>query len=127
MTINDCLNLFKSNTGFIMRCKKCGFISFDWVESCGKCGGPLEQERELLGKFIPSNGNVNWFKEVDAGPGAVESQAAETGVHADISDIDVSDLLPDSQVSQQVEIEETELKRAAEDEQFQRALEEITQ
>ncbi len=31
-----------------MRCPKCGFISFDQVETCGKCGKDISGEAELL-------------------------------------------------------------------------------
>ncbi len=30
-----------------MRCPKCGFISFDLVETCGKCGKAISEEAEL--------------------------------------------------------------------------------
>ncbi len=110
-----------------MRCQKCGFISFDWLETCGKCGASLGQQREVLGHFLPDNGDVNWFIGVDIHAPQPEPVQAETAPEAvpDISKVDVSDLLPEEMNEGPVDIEETELIRAAEDEDFQKALEEI--
>lgn len=32
-----------------MRCKHCGFVSFDHLSACGRCGGDLTAIREGLG------------------------------------------------------------------------------
>jgi hypothetical protein len=32
-----------------MRCQKCGFVSFDYLSQCKKCGADLTAVRELLG------------------------------------------------------------------------------
>ncbi len=108
-----------------MRCQKCGFISFDWLETCSRCGASLERQRELLGQFLPDNGDVNWFRQVETSPGGSVSGETTAGGAPDISQVDVSDLLPENMEDKSVEIEETELIRAAEDEEFQKALEEI--
>ncbi len=109
-----------------MRCQKCGIISFDWLETCGKCGTSLLQERERLGQLIPDNGDVNWFVKMEAPEVDIvsEPEVSKTS-SSDISQIDVSDLVADGTDQDIVEIEEQELLRAAEDEEFQKALEEI--
>ena len=109
----------------IMRCPKCGFISFDWQETCGKCGASLAQQKELLGQFLPDNGDVNWFRGVEGSVSDQVKAGGASGSTPDISQVDVSDLLPDNMDEKPVDIEETELIRAAEDEEFQKALEEI--
>jgi len=32
-----------------MKCQKCGFVSFDYLSQCKKCGADLREVRELLG------------------------------------------------------------------------------
>lgn len=108
-----------------MRCQKCGFISFDWLETCGKCGAPLGQESDLLGQFLSDNQNINWFKGVESSASGAEQASDQERPAPDISSVDVSDLLPESLDNEVVDIEETELLRAAEDKEFQKGLEEI--
>ncbi len=108
-----------------MRCQKCGFISFDWLEACGKCGALLSQERDLLGQFLSDNQDINWFKGAEKSATGTEYAARREGSAPDISQVDVSDLLSGTIDSDVVDIEETELARAAEDKEFQKALEEI--
>jgi hypothetical protein len=40
-----------------MRCQKCGFVSFDYLSQCKKCGADLTVVRELLG-FSASKSEV---------------------------------------------------------------------
>ncbi len=108
-----------------MRCQKCGLISFDWLDACSKCGHSLEKERELLGRFLPDNGDINWFQKSESAAAEAASAAFEPQAVPDISKVDVSDLVTESDESEMVDIEEKELLRAAEDEDFQKALEEI--
>jgi len=109
-----------------MRCRKCGFISFDWLDSCSKCGNSLVQERELLGHFLPDNGEINWFIQVEPTKLEQVQVAQEPEATSDLfQEVDVSDLMPDHLEAQPVEIEEGELIKAAEDKEFQKALEEI--
>ena len=108
-----------------MRCQKCGTISFDWLKVCGKCGASLAEERDLLGRFIPDNGEISWFQEADPEGSRNTHPGRETQAPPDISKVDVSDLRPENMKEESVDIEETELLRAAEDEEFQKALEKI--
>ncbi len=103
-----------------MRCKKCGWISFDWLENCGKCGKSMEDERLLIGAFIPDKEPVNWY-ELET-----QSASATPKETSPLSNIDVSDLTGEnSGQGEEIGLEEVELERIAENEDFQKALEKI--
>lgn len=111
-----------------MRCPKCGFISFDGIEKCNKCGMSFQKMEELLGAFLVSKRDVNWFQDWNDVQSCQDSRFHTSMESTPVSEIDVSDLLPESQIESEeiVEIEEKELKRIAEDEEFQKALQELT-
>ncbi len=106
-----------------MRCKKCGWISFDWLETCGKCGKSMEEERLALGTFIPDRESADWFTMNEP---ISDDQPDFTAKHH-LSDIDVSDLVDEAAPpsGEEISIEEVELKRVAEDQDFQKALDQI--
>ncbi len=106
-----------------MRCKKCGWISFDWLETCGKCGKSMEEERLAVGAFIPDRESADWFNMDESVANVQHSSQAK---HR-LSDIDVSDLVDEAAPpsGEEISIEEVELKRVAEDQDFQKALDQI--
>jgi len=115
-----------------MRCPKCGFISFDWLDNCLKCNTSFEGKEEMIGAFLPERGGVNWFNESSGqgqgdgegtGACAMPQPVLETEAPASGPDIVLEE---DAQEKDAIDIAEIELKRIAEDEEFQKALEEIT-
>ncbi len=106
-----------------MRCKKCGWISFDWLETCGKCGKSMEEERLSLGMFMPDQESASWFNMDES----VTSVEYDSQAKHHLSKIDVSDLVNEAapQSGEEISIEEVELKRVAEDQNFQKALDQI--
>lgn len=109
-----------------MRCKKCGWISFDWLDTCGRCGKSLEDEKKAVGHFVSNMEPVNWFK-IDLSSQAPEAGNMETEATGHLSEIDVSDLVASGNDNrpEEIDLEEVELKRIAEDQDFQKALDEI--
>lgn len=109
-----------------MRCKKCGWISFDWLETCGKCGKSMEDEKRAIGSFISDKEPINWFK-MDLSAVASEAKDVDTKASDALSEIDVSDLMDSAPEvkAEEIDLEEVELKRIAEDQDFQKALNEI--
>jgi len=101
-----------------MRCKKCGFISFDWLDNCKKCGKSLSEEKQLIGIFFNDEKEINWFSLDSVQP------REDNGKSVDISNIDVSDIVENDAHSENI-IEENELAQIANNEDFQKALEEI--
>ncbi len=103
-----------------MRCPKCGRISFDHLETCRKCNSDLRTIAADLGGFIRPNPQLCWFETRD-----VSSAVAPV----DLSDIDVSDLMPgqDGDTLKEVvrEIDPGELEAVAKDEEFQHALDDV--
>ncbi len=113
-----------------MRCTKCGKIFFDYLESCPSCNQDLKAVHEHLGGFIQPMSDLCWFdienlqEDISAG---VTAAAPEHGP-VNLSDIDVSDLVSEPQeesVAEKVEIDPESLEHVAEDEDFQKALDEI--
>ncbi len=102
-----------------MRCKKCHFISFDWLDTCANCGKSMETEKAQIGDFFPDDKPIDWFSIFDNLSDIPLEKAGASKV--DISKIDVSDL-----VEEKIDLEEEELKKLAQDEEFQEVLEEIS-
>lgn len=115
-----------------MQCPKCGYISFDYVKSCKKCGKDFEELAALLGPFLMDNPQLNWFKSVRADEDKMEAPVQEMNSYADLADIDVSDLVTDEAGSSQEEgieeitiLENDLIEPAAVDEDFQKALDDV--
>ena len=120
-----------------MRCPKCGFISFDYVNNCEKCGKDLGETAAVLGPFLMPAVGTSWFEapedpdatlEADTGIFAAETDAA--GV--DLADIDVSDLVSDeipvesAGESEEVTVLDSDvIETVAVDEEFQKALDDV--
>jgi hypothetical protein len=114
-----------------MRCPKCGRTSFDYVDSCEKCGRDLSETRRQLGGFPKPDSGLNWF-DIITGAEAGQTEAADLerkeGVSrtVDLSEIDVADLVGDHygpKIDEYVgEVDTATLEAAAEDEKFQAAL-----
>ncbi len=139
-----------------MRCKKCGWISFDYLDTCGRCGKSMEDEKRLLGMFVADIESVNWFKLGNEIEDIKEEQVPETESPTEVpeipmeepveieepiefaesqiepseqlADIDVSDLVDEGPIqdTEEIAFEEVELKRIAQDQDFQKALDEIS-
>ncbi|NPA95338.1 MAG: hypothetical protein GXO58_07925 [Thermodesulfobacteria bacterium] len=103
-----------------MRCKKCGWISFDWLENCGKCGKSLKEERLLIGTFIPDREPINWFElKTQLSPASI--QDVPPIVDTEVPELTQDDILP----AADLELEGVQLEEIAENEDFQKALEEL--
>ncbi len=116
-----------------MRCPKCGYISFDYVSNCEKCGRDLGDTAGMLGSFIMVNSDLDWFQKPDSG-GAAEDAAAATAVQSeieapavDLAAIDVSDLVQDemADMDEITVLDSSILETVAEDENFQKALDDV--
>ncbi len=120
-----------------MRCSKCGFISYDYVNNCEKCGKDLGEIAAALGPFLMPAVGESWFEVPDAGEAAAEP---ETGFFTpepdassvDLADIDVSDLVSDDlSADAAVDVEEVTvldsdvIETVAVDEEFQKALDDV--
>ena len=107
-----------------MRCKKCGFTSFDWLNACASCGKPMETEKALIGDFFSDDKPIDWFSLFDNLsdiPLEKERVPEERVSRADSQKKDDSDF-----VGEGIDIEEEELKKLAQDQEFQEVLEEIS-
>ncbi len=124
-----------------MRCPKCGYISFDYVNNCEKCGKDLKEVAFVLGPFIMENQGASWFEVPDRQE--VEKQTdnelfdtvsvpePETAP-LDLRDIDVSDLISDEMPmdvvddGEEVEVFDSDIiETAVVDEDFQKALDDV--
>src|SRR3989338_3649643 len=58
--------------GFVMKCPKCGYVSFEYLDTCRKCGRDLTQFKSDMGitTFVP--GVINVLKYVEGMEEAVE-------------------------------------------------------
>ncbi len=101
-----------------MRCQKCGYITFDWLEKCGKCGAAMEPSKSFLVPFFPVSNEVNWFSE------AMQSRPSIEVIERRKKPPVVDQPVPHDEES--IEIAETELIRAAENEDLQKALKELS-
>ena len=116
-----------------MRCPKCGRISFDYLENCSNCGQDLREIAAGLGGFAKPDPELVWFSEdskTDSiGTGAeVLLEEQEAGNPAELSKIDVSDLVDASDKGTKTGVEEIDsgdLKSVADDESFQQALDQV--
>ncbi len=109
-----------------MRCKKCGWISFDYLDICGKCGKSMEEEKRLLGHFVPDTEAINWFTFEPDSLGVKTGRPQADPAHH-LSGMEISDLADDTvtKTEEEIALEEVELKRIAQDKDFQKALDEI--
>ncbi len=125
-----------------MRCPKCGYMTFDYVKQCDKCGGDLSAETEMLGLIVADALDFNWFGSEDyasAEPQVLEPEAPleeDVPPPLDLENIDVSDLISDEiepeSLEEIEELEEFSLSEedlvetaVVEDKEFQEALEEV--
>ena len=114
-----------------MRCPKCGRISFDYLENCSTCGQDLREISAGLGGFAKPDTELTWFSK-DSRTDSIKTEAEtplmeqEAGNTADISEIDVSDLVdaPGTDIDAK-EIDSSDLETVADDEIFQQALDQV--
>ena len=114
-----------------MRCPKCGRISFDYLENCSNCGQDLREISAGLGGFAKPDTELTWFSK-DSRTDSIKTEAEtplveqEAGNTADISEIDVSDLVnaPGTDIDAK-EIDSSDLETVADDEVFQQALDQV--
>ncbi|MDY6864141.1 MAG: hypothetical protein SV062_14280, partial [Thermodesulfobacteriota bacterium] len=64
-----------------MKCPKCGYISFDYLESCKKCNKDLVQTRELLGIISPVPPELTL--DLGSGEGKYISEGASQFIETD--------------------------------------------
>lgn len=71
-----------------MKCHKCGFVSFDHLSDCRKCGVNLEGSRTLLG-MLDFKPTMPFFlgAMISATPGGVNGKASAVGVGASDSTV----------------------------------------
>lgn len=116
-----------------MRCPKCGYISFDYLSSCEKCGKDLEEVAAVLGPFLMDNSRLNWFRSMtmdhDTSEAPVQAAEPEIDPYVDLADIDVSDLVAEEAGSEQEEdveeiimLDSDLVETVTVDEDFQKAL-----
>ncbi|MGQ9500417.1 MAG: hypothetical protein ACUVQ6_08830 [Dissulfurimicrobium sp.] len=114
-----------------MRCPRCGIIDFDYLETCKKCGAGLGDVSKSLGLYVMANKSLNWFdlaNNVKLTSAAMKGEGMyKTDRPINISEIDVSDLVEESgQFGDEVfEIDSNTLKKVADNEEFQRALNDL--
>ena len=114
-----------------MRCPKCGRISFDYLENCLNCGHDLREISAGIGGFAKPDPELIWFS-MDSKTDSVETEAEsplveqEAGNSANISEIDVSDLVdaPGTDIDAE-KIDSSDLETVADDEVFQRSLDNV--
>lgn len=111
-----------------MRCPKCGRISFDYLANCLKCGQDLREISAGLGDFAKPDPKLMLFgKDSKADSIKTESEdpivEQEAGKSVDLSQIDISDLVDVSTTDTDIkEIDPVDLKKVADDRDFQQAL-----
>lgn len=88
-----------------MRCPKCGFISFDSQESCGKC------QRELSEVTSQLNGTVALVAPPPFLAGALADIAAENASEPDTFDLETAEAEESSRTSFELEPETVELNQ----------------
>ncbi len=125
-----------------MRCPKCGFISFDYVNNCEKCGRDLTETVALLGLGIVDTADFSWFglqeaEDTQGIPPVYEAVPEESGAEGeapglDLAEIDVSDLISDEydadaleELDEAVLLDEEVIETVAVDHEFQQALDEV--
>lgn len=67
-----------------MRCPKCGYVSFEYLDTCKKCAKDLFEFKEKAGIFLMEPGylNLNKYAEglkAESAPSAVETEEMEYG------------------------------------------------
>ncbi len=124
-----------------MRCPKCGYISFDYVNNCEKCGKDLKEVASVLGPFIMENQGSSWFevpdrqeveKQIDNELLDTASVPEPEAAPLDLRDIDVSDLISDEMPvdvvddGEEVEVLDSDIiETVVVDEDFQKALDDV--
>ncbi len=124
-----------------MRCPKCGYISFDYVNNCEKCGKDLKEVASILGPFIMENQGPGWFevpdrqeaeKQTDNELFDTVSPPEPDTAPMDLRDIDVSDLISDEMAGDVVDdgdeiavIDSDIIETVVGDEDFQKALDDV--
>ena len=120
-----------------MRCPKCGFISFDYVNNCEKCGRDLGEITAAIGPFLMPATGESWFEVSNAAEAASEPDTdfftPEPEASAvDLGDIDVSDLVSDEistdagdDLEEVTVLESDIIETVAMDEDFQKALDDV--
>src|SRR3990170_3093350 len=58
--------------GFVMKCPKCGYVSFEYLDTCRKCGRDLTQLKTDMGVTTFTPGVINVLKYVEGMEEAVE-------------------------------------------------------
>ena len=114
-----------------MKCPKCGRISFDYLENCSNCGQDLREISAGLGVFVKPDPGLIWFSK-NSRTDSIKTKAEapilkqEAGNTADISEIDVSDLVdaPGTDIDVK-DIDSSDLETAADDKGFQQALDQV--
>lgn len=114
-----------------MRCPRCGTIDFDYLETCKKCGAELGGLSKSLGECVMASKSLNWFslasnakliRATMKGEGMDKSHRPTS-----LSEIDVSDLVGEGRQSGDdvLEIDPNTLKKVADNEGFQQALNDL--
>ncbi|NDY43112.1 hypothetical protein G3N55_09695 [Dissulfurirhabdus thermomarina] len=127
-----------------MRCTKCGTISFDHLEFCGQCNHDLRELHARLGAPPPPNPELTWFADLgdvqgmEAPPLTQVPEEEPSGeIPLNLGEIDISDLTPEAaapgpstepspeaSAASPSKAEGGGLGSFADDEDFQKALEE---
>ncbi len=127
-----------------MRCPKCGYISFDYLKSCEKCGRDLAETAKNLGPFLMEDLGFSWFASQQAGGDAADAaeppvqpvepetrEQAPGSAPVDLAEIDMSDLVADTSgdsIPEELEdIEELDVGaiETIVDDDFKKALEDL--
>src|SRR3989338_1537923 len=66
------MNFIISLDGQIMKCPKCGYVSFEYLDTCRKCGRDLTQLKTDMGVTTFTPGVINVLKYVEGMEEAVE-------------------------------------------------------
>src|SRR3989304_568083 len=66
------MNFIISLEGQIMKCPKCGYASFEYLDTCRKCGRDLTQFKTDMGVTTFTPGVINVLKYVEGMEEAVE-------------------------------------------------------
>ena len=106
-----------------MRCTKCGLISWETVNICSKCGADLSAVSSELGQFPSTGREFSWFRT------SLMDEKPPGRPPLDLGGIDVSDLVSGEKGAPAAAADDTALdadllEEVAEDEDFQKALDE---
>ncbi|WP_456431800.1 hypothetical protein [Thermosulfuriphilus sp.] len=121
-----------------MRCPKCNFLTFDHLSTCPHCQNDLSSIKKALGNPLPLEAVADFLTGSEAPSASSPPQGPQLGAQPEsiepskeapgpsgISDIDVSDLVPEAgEEGSGEDLEEIDLS-ALESEEFKKALDEI--